>query len=178
MAAKSTATAYGSVAVAIHWTTAVLIFFLLGSGLYIADEGEDAPRALLAAHVISGNLVLLLTLFRIFWWWRADRQPADVAGLPRWQRIAAHAVHGLLYVVILVMATSGIGMIALSGAAPAIFSGTGELPDFSDYLPRIPHGIGARLMMALLVAHIGAALYHHFIRRDGLLARMGIGRVA
>jgi cytochrome b561 len=46
------------------------------------------------------------------------------------------------------------------------------LPDFWKYRPRTPHGIGARLLLALIVLHTGAALYHHFVRRDGLLRRM------
>ena len=82
-------------------------------------------------------------------------------------------VHVLFYVVILGMIASGIGMIALSGAAPLIFGGeSAQLPDFWKYPPRLPHAIGARVLVALLVLHVGAALYHHFVRRDGLLWRM------
>ena len=54
-----------------------------------------------------------------------------------------------------------------------IFGGEGALlPDFWKYPPRVPHGIGARLLLALLILHAGAALYHHFVRPDGLLWRM------
>jgi cytochrome b561 len=82
-------------------------------------------------------------------------------------------VHVLFYVVVLGMIASGIGMMLLSGAAPLIFGGESALlPDFWKYPQRIPHGIGARLLLALLALHAGAALYHHFIRRDGLLRRM------
>jgi cytochrome b561 len=84
-------------------------------------------------------------------------------------------VHLLLYVVIILMSTSGIATIIASGAMPALLSGQ-PLPDFSGLIPRTAHGIGSRLLLALLVAHIGAALYHQFIRRDRLLARMGVGR--
>ncbi|MDO9296294.1 cytochrome b [Bradyrhizobium sp.] len=50
------------------------------------------------------------------------------------------------------------------------------MPDFSKYSPRAPHGIGARLLIALVVLHVGAALYHQFGRRDGLLRRMWFGK--
>ena len=50
------------------------------------------------------------------------------------------------------------------------------LPDFSEVLPRLAHGIMSKVLLVLLAGHIGAALYHQFIRRDRLLARMGIGR--
>jgi cytochrome b561 len=82
-------------------------------------------------------------------------------------------VHFLFYVVTLGMIASGVGMMVLSGAAPVIFGGEGApLPDFWKYPPRVPHGIGARLLVALLLLHVGAALHHHFVRRDGLLRRM------
>ena len=97
--------------------------------------------------------------------------------MPRWQDRAARAVHVLFYVVILGMTASGIGMLALSGAAAVIFDGGGAaLPNFHDYPPRVPHGLGARLLLALFVVHAGAALHHHFILRDGLLARMWFGK--
>jgi len=99
-----------------------------------------------------------------------------MAGSPHWQQRTAQVVHILLYVVILAMVASGIGMMALSGAAPIIFGGeAARLPDFWAYPPRLPHGIGARLLLALVVFHAGAALYHQFIRRDHLLRRMWFG---
>jgi cytochrome b561 len=86
-------------------------------------------------------------------------------------------MHFLFHVVILGMIASGIGMMALSGAAPIVFSAEGALlPDFRKYPPRLPHGIGAWLLLALFVFHAGAALYHHFARRDGLLRGMWFGR--
>ena len=54
-----------------------------------------------------------------------------------------------------------------------IFGGESALlPDFWRYPPRLPHAVGARLLMALLVLHAGAAVYHHFVRGDDLLWRM------
>jgi cytochrome b561 len=83
-------------------------------------------------------------------------------------------VHILFYVVIFSMAASGIGLMILSDAGAVLFRGADAiLPNFYDYLPRVPHGIGARGMVALLALHIGAALYHHFIKKDGLIGRIG-----
>jgi len=71
------------------------------------------------------------------------------------------------------MAASGIGMFVLSGAGDILFGGApGPLPDFDNFAPRVPHGIGAKLIIALLALHIGAALYHHFLRRDQTLRRI------
>src|SRR5262245_15152436 len=71
---------------------------------------------------------------------------------------------------------SGIGMLVLSGAASSLFGpATTALPNFWNYPPRVPHGIGARALVALLILHVGGALYHHVVKRDRILARMGIG---
>lgn len=132
---------------------------------------------MLRVHIPAAIVILLLTLGRIAWWFFLDKKPQPVQGSPAWQGWLARAVHLLFYVVILGMVASGIGMIVLSGAGPSIFSGTAvELPNFLQYPPRITHGIGAKLLIALLLAHVGAALYHHFIRHDGLLWRMWYGR--
>jgi cytochrome b561 len=178
MILKSTSDQYGTVAVSIHWVSAVLVLILIGSGFRAANTVDPAAKAaILRVHVPIAIGVLALMLLRIVWWWGFDRKPGPVAGSPHWQERTAQVVHVLFYIVILGMIASGIGMLALSGAAPLIFGGDGALlPDFSKYPPRLPHGIGARLLLGLLVLHVGAALYHHFVRHDGLLWRMWFSR--
>ncbi len=177
MALRSTNDRYGSVAIAVHWLSAVLIFGLIASGFRAAATVDAAAKAsLLRVHAVAGVLVLALTLFRLAWWLFADCKP-DPLSASRLMERAASTVHALFYVVILGMAASGIGMMVLSGAGPVIFGGQGgPLPDFFQYPPRIPHGLGARLLIIALVLHVGGALYHHFIARDRIFARMGFGR--
>ena len=174
---KSTQTKYGSVAVTIHWLSAIFILAMLGSGFRAASMTDNAAKeAVLMFHVPLGVVILLLTLLRLFWWWRVDQKPNPVSGDPAWQTFTAKAIHVLFYVVILGMAASGIGILALSGAGGILFGAeAGPLPDFSEFLPRGPHGLGARLMLALFALHAGAALYHHFIKGDGLIWRMWFG---
>lgn len=174
MAFKSTSTRYGAVAITLHWVSAVAIFGLLASGTVMSGVPERVAT-MLPIHAAVGVLVLLLTLARIAWWLFADRHPAAVAGQPAIQLLLARLVHGLLYVAVLVLAASGIGMLALSGALAALLSGA-PLPDFAGLAPRLAHGLASKLLIGLLVLHVGAALYHQFMRRDRLLARMGIGR--
>jgi len=179
MAFRSTPDQYGTVAVSIHWLTAVLILILVGSGFRAANTVDPATKAaILQVHLPIAVGVLILTLLRVVWWWKFDRKPEPVGGSPNWQERIANAVHVLFYVVVLGMIASGVGLMALSGAAPVIFSGEGVLPDFWRYPPRVPHGLGARLLVALLILHVGAALYHHLVRRDGLLRRMWFGKRA
>ncbi|RED15789.1 cytochrome b [Parasphingopyxis lamellibrachiae] len=173
MPLKSTQSAYGAVAVTIHWLSVLFIIALAGSGFLAAGmEDTAAKAAVLRAHVPCGIVILLLTAARAGWWLLADRKP-DPVPMPDWQDRVSRGVHFLFYVVIFGMGASGIAMMVLSGAGLIIFGGTGEtLPDFRDFGPRIPHGVGARLFIALFVFHAGAALHHHFVKRDGLLRRM------
>lgn len=171
---KSRPDRYGAMAVSIHWLSAILILALLGSGFRAGNAMEAATKAgFLRYHIPIAIIVLLLTAFRIVWWWRFDLSPIPVPGSPAWQERVARWVHIAFYVIILGMVASGIGMMILSGGGPAVFGASGAvLPTFTDYPPRVPHGLGAVLLVALLAFHAGAALYHQFIRRDGLLRRM------
>jgi cytochrome b561 len=173
MSTKSTSARYGSVAIAIHWSSAlaVILAFLAGRA---AANAEIVPPALLATHIALGLTVFALTLLRIVWWVVADKRPAPAPGLSRWHRIGSSAVHAALYVILVLMATSGITTVVLSGAIPAIVAG-GPVPDFSGLIPRTAHGVMSQILLALFVGHVAAALYHQFIRRDRLMARMGVG---
>lgn len=173
MTSKSHADQYGAVAVSIHWLTTILIATLLVSGTLASDAKNPATKAmLLRLHVPIGLLAFVLTLFRAIWWLFLDKKPLPVS-MPAWQGTFAHAIHLLLYFLIIGMSITGIGLMVLSGAGQYIFIGPPEsLPDFWDYPPRLPHEMASRILLVLLVVHAGAALHHHFIKHDGLLRRM------
>lgn len=172
MATRSTVNSYGSIAVSLHWLSAVLVIavWILGNRL---DHGlAENKLILLSFHAPLGIAVLWLTLARIAWWLFADQRPDSVGGIPAWQHKASGVVRVLFYVLLLGMSASGIGMLILSGAGEILLSGEGKLPDFKDYLPRTPHGLGARLLLALFLVHTGAALHHLFVRKNDVLRRM------
>jgi len=176
MAAKSTSNRYGSVAIAIHWSSAMAVILTFVAGFVVAETvppGQGAPILLL--HITLGLIVFALTVLRILWWLLADKHPRAPADQPRWQIWAAQAVHLGLYVLLVLMASSGITTLILSGALPTLLSG-GPVPDFSALIPRIAHGVMSKILLALFAMHVGAAIYHQVIRRDHLLARMGVGR--
>lgn len=177
MTSTSTSDRYGSVAISIHWLSAALILILMISGFRAAAADDVAAKAAaLRLHLPVALLVLALTVLRIVWWLGFDTKPDPVPDSAGLRERVARAVHLLLYVVLLGMIASGVGMMLLSGAAPIIFEGpTVTLPDFWRYPPRVPHGLGARLLIGLLAFHVGAALYHHYIRRDLVLRRMWFG---
>ncbi|SMQ86051.1 cytochrome b561 [Devosia lucknowensis] len=173
MPLKSSTSRYGAIAASIHWLSAIAVILMLVSGLVMGNEDDLVPR-LLPFHVALGVVVGLLTLFRVVWWWLFDKHPQPVAGTSRMQEWAARLVHLGLYVAILVMVASGVATVALTGAAPAIFGG-GPLPEFDDVAPYDMHELMSRLLIVLALGHIGAALFHQFIKRDGLIGRMRVG---
>lgn len=178
MGFKSSAEHYGSIAIAIHWITAIAIASMLVTGTMAANSSDDIAKiGILRIHAIVGALVLALTLFRILWWWLADRKPRPPEGISRAQTLAAKWLHRGLYVLILAMASSGIATLVLSGANQLLFSGqTGPFPDLEGLVPRTVHGLLSRALIVIMAGHIGAALYHQFVRGDHLLSRMGLGR--
>jgi len=177
MSARSTAVRFGSIAIANHWISALLIVIMIVLGFSHGLVGEEASKiTILKFHAPIGIVILLLTIFRILWWIAFDKKPEPVAGTSRPMHIAAAAVHGLLYLLLLAMTISGIAMMVLSGAGEIIFGGApGPLPDFHDYTPHLAHGLGAFILIALLVIHIIAAIYHQAILRDNLMSRMKFG---
>lgn len=173
MGLKSSTDRYGSVAASIHWLSALAVILMLLSGQAM-DFNDDLVASVLPFHLAIGLVVGVLTLFRILWWLALDRQPRPQKGMSLLQERLAKLVHIGLYAAILVMVASGIAMVALTGAAPAIFGG-GALPEFDAVPPYLAHGLVSKLLLALVVGHIGAALWHQFIKRDGLIGRMRVG---
>ncbi|NSY14862.1 cytochrome b [Agrobacterium vitis] len=177
MKAKRNESSHGGIAVALHWIIAVGIVTLLVLGFAAGRAVSESQQAdILRVHITLGVSVLLLTLFRAIWW-SLNRRPGRLSGQPLWQHHVAQVTHALLYGVPVIAAASGIGLLIFSGAGPIIFlHAPGPLPQFEDFPPMAVHAIAAFTLIGLIVLHVVAALYHQVLRRDRLLARMGIGR--
>ena len=175
MGLKSTPERYGTVAITLHWVTAAAILAMFTLGIAADNAQADAARrTLLVPHIGLGICVLLLTLFRICWWAFADRKPQHPPGMPAMQLRIATLVHALVYGFIIALAATGIVTNIAGGVIPAIVTGA-PIPTLDALGPRRVHGVLAYAFMGLLAIHIAAALYHQLVRRDRLLARMGIG---
>lgn len=172
---ETTTTArYSRVAIAFHWTIAVLVIANLVIG--IGHEKVPALRALMGAHKAIGLTVLALTLGRIAWR-LAHRPPPLPAAMPAWEKASAHGVHWLLYALLLAMPLTGWLMVSGPERWPLTWFGLFDLP----YLPASTaaadaghegHVLLGWLMLALVALHVAAALRHHLLLRDGVLARM------
>ncbi|KQN90935.1 cytochrome B [Sphingomonas sp. Leaf231] len=166
---------YSAVAIAFHWTIALLVIVNLIVG--IGHDTLPALRAWRPGHKAIGITVLALTVLRVAWR-LAHRPPPLPAFTPRWERGVAHATHWALYLLLLLMPLSGWAMVSgPEGRRPLTWFGAFDLP----YLPvsgttagagHEAHALLGWVMLALVVLHVAAALRHHLILRDSLLLRI------
>jgi cytochrome b561 len=162
---------YSGVAIVFHWVIALLVILNLAIGLL-------APlRGWMPGHKSIGITVLALTLARVAWR-LVHRPPPLPARTPAWEKGVAHATHWTLYALLLAMPLTGWAMVSGSTKRrPLDWFGAFDIP----YLPvstnvgglgHDAHGVLGWLMLALVVLHVAAALRHHLILRDTVLARM------
>ena len=163
---------YARSQIAIHWLAALAIVFLLVTGTFVLAELPNTTPKVgnLRIHMIVGLLAGALAVSRLVLRRRLPAPPPAA-----FERMA-RAGHVALNIVVLLLALSGMGLALKSGALDAVFGG-GALPeDFEAYALRPVHGLLSRLAMALIALHVVAALYHQFVLRDRLLARVGLGK--
>jgi cytochrome b561 len=171
---------YHPALVVLHWFLAVLLLFALAMGtLALKEIPNAAPEKLFAlrGHMIAGVAILALMLVRLGVRLWLPRPPPAATGHRSLDRLAI-AVHYAFYALVLLMAASGFATAVQAGLPDIVFGGSGApLPEsFWAYRPRFVHAVIAKLLIALVALHIAGALYHQFIRRDGLLGRMWFGR--
>ena len=169
---------YHPALVAIHWATAVLVIFMLIIGkVWLKWMPNDSSKIVpLAFHMITGIIVLVLTLVRIFVRLRFPKPAPATAGNRILDAIGV-VTHYLLYLGALGMGISGLGIAVQAGLQSSVFGGKGSLPeDFFVYPARYGHGYLSTALILILLLHIGAAIFHQFIRKDKLFSRMSFGR--
>jgi cytochrome b561 len=171
------AAGYTLTARVLHWVTAALVLTMIPIGIAMANaDFGDAQDTLYHLHRSIGAILLPIMLGRLLWRLRHPAPPLPV-DIPALQQFAAHATHWALYVLLIVQAM--IGWIATSAyRAPILVFWLFELPPiwpvdqpFSEWMFGLHRLLGIAIVV-VLCAHIGAALYHHFVRRDRVLMRM------
>jgi cytochrome b561 len=163
-----------------HWLTAALILVSLAAGfLVIGATPNSAPAkvSMLRVHALLGVLVLVVIAVQYALRLAMERPVPATAGNKSLDRLAA-LTHRAFYLLVVLMALSGIGTLVASGAGPILFGATdASLPaTFYDVAPRHAHGIIAEVLAVLVLLHIVGAAYHQLVLKDGLLRRMWFGR--
>jgi cytochrome b561 len=177
MRLRNSATRWGAVAQLLHWTVVVLIMaqFVLGYRAANLPLGLQ-QLVLLARHKSFGMTILLLAVLRIVW--RAlSRRPALPAGTKRWEAVATHASHSLLYLLLLAIPLSG-WMMSSARSFPVGWFGMFYFPDLvapGETMFELMQRTHRALTVALLVVtvlHALVALKHHFVARDTVMRGM------
>ncbi len=178
---------YTTVAIALHWVIAVMIIMQIIGGLTMTGlpDGSSEKFEFYQLHKSFGLTVLLLSLVRLGWR-LTHPAPALPDGMAGWERIAARFTHVAFYALMIGVPLGGWAVVSASPFADSVptyifgvipwphlpfFSGVEDRGALTEQLAGA-HEFFALTIAALLVLHIGAALKHHFISRDGVLARM------
>jgi cytochrome b561 len=171
---------YHPLLVGLHWLLAAFLLFALAMGTFSLKEIPNAsPEKLFAlrGHMVAGVAILALMLVRLGVRLWLPRPPPATTGNRLLDRVAV-GVHYGFYALVILMAASGFATAVQAGLPAIVFGGSGApLPEsFWAYRPRAVHGVIAKLLIALVMLHVAGALYHQFVRRDGLLGRMWFPR--
>jgi cytochrome b561 len=160
-----------------HWLMALLIFAQIALGLFAVSWHVSPTKLnLFVWHKSIGMLILTLLALRLLWrlLHKAPELPWE---MPLWERAAAQLSHFLLYVLMIALPVTG-WVISSASNVPFKIFWTLPLPAITapdkavaDLFAAI-HGWLVTLLAVVLVAHVGAALRHHYVKKDTVLARM------
>jgi cytochrome b561 len=178
---RAAAPAYTVTARVLHWVTALLIALMIPLGVVIANDwvGGALQNSLYGLHESLGALLIPVVLARLGH--RLTNPPLPLPqDIPALQRFVAHMTHVGLYALLVAQPLVGWIAMSASGASVSVF-GLIALPPiasddrvFSEQLFAL-HGVIGLSIAGLIAAHVGAALYHHVVRRDRVLMRMITG---
>jgi cytochrome b561 len=169
---------YSGFAKSLHWIVALLVLTAIPVGI-IMGEIEKPPFNLYNFHKSLGVAVLLLMTIRLIY--RIVHGAPPEPNIPAFYRYAGKATHWALYFLLFLTPISGAIANMYYGATTPFF-GLFEIQPFFVKNEDTANFIFARHKIMgftvgmLAIMHIGAGLFHYFIRKDGVLQRMLPGR--
>ena len=173
---------YGRMAKAFHWTVFALVAAQFVVAIAMPDIGRGTkPDTLINLHLSLGFTILVVVAAR--WLWRLGHPvPLVTADVPPWEQQVARITHALFYVLLVVSPLLGWAnasardwdIIMFGRALPHLVAPQSPIGRLAGDV----HMVLAWSLLALIGLHVAAALYHYFIRHDGVLQRMlpGVGR--
>ncbi len=159
-----------------HWLTVICVV-MAAAFILTRDQldGRNVRLWLLEGHRHFGLFVLALFVIRVFVRLRVGKLPSS--GEAPWpMRAAAGLTHIALYALLVTLPLLGWALSSAEGKPVHLFGAT--LPNFvaadEDLADTLQtwHLNAAWVLLGLVCLHIAAALWHHFVMRDGVLRRM------
>jgi cytochrome b561 len=177
MQLKNSASEYGSLAIAGHWLTVLLIAaaYALMELKDVTPKGSPGRAAMASWHYTIGLVVFVVAWLRVALRATGPTPKIDPPA-PEWEERLARIVHGALYVLMIGAPLLGVLMLSAKGEAIPFFGL--ELPAMigkDKELGRTfgrAHWLMANAGYALIGLHAAAALFHHYVRKDRTLAMM------
>lgn len=169
---------YGTTTRLLHWLTVLLVFSTIPVGATMVQEGlaRSIQDPLYIYHKNVGVLILLVVLARLAV--RVASPPPPLPDfLPRWQKRVAATNHALLYLLLVVMAVSGYVRVRAGGFPVETLDALGLPPLVPRSKPleetaQAVHATTRFLLVAFILLHVGAAMQHALVHRDGVFRRM------
>lgn len=168
---------YNLTAISLHWLIALGLIGTFALGVYMSDLALSPNKLKLYSwHKWAGVSIFFLALCRLAW--RVTHRPPALPGtMPARMHLLAHAAHWVLYALMLAIPVSGWLMSSAQGFQ-VVWFGIMPLPDLvarDKALGTLLQDIHVTLnytLLCVVIAHVAAALKHHFIDRDDVLSRM------
>ena len=160
----------------LHWAMAICILAMLFIGVGMVSTISTRYLALVSVHKPLGIAILVLALLRLALRLRRGAPPLP-SDLPEPMRLAAKLSHVVLYGLMIAMPLIGWAMVSAEGMPVTLLGGL-RLPAIVPQnlelfaLLRNVHGYLAYAFFAVILLHIGAALFHALVRRDGVFQAM------
>lgn len=178
MQLRNTPSRYGGVTIVLHWLVAIAIVGLFALGYWMVDLTyyHDWYKRAPDIHRSIGLLLFGVMLLRVVWR-LANPAPKPLPEHSRVEVLGAHAVHGLLYLLIFVAMVSGY-LISTAGGDPISVFGWFDVPSVTGRVDRMEdlagevHYWATWALVILAGLHGAAALKHHMVDRDNTLRRM------
>jgi cytochrome b561 len=171
---------YSKIAIAFHWAIALMIIGLIVFGILMTNPETPNRFMLYQLHKSFGVTVLILSVLRLLWRLK-HKPPALPDGMKAWEVAAAKFTHIAFYAIMIGMPLLGWAMVSASplpiGTELFWTVPWPDLPlipeskELEDVFKGLHENIG-KLTIVLILLHVGAALKHHFVIKDSVLARM------
>lgn len=179
---RNSSTSYGWVAIAFHWISAIVVLGMFGLGLYMVELSYYDPwyRDALNLHKATGVLVACLISMRLTWkYLNLSVKSISSERSQRIQNLAASSVHVLMYTLLVMLFLSGYLISTEDGRGIEVFGvfilpSIGQLFEHQSDISGTIHLYMAWGLIVLVIVHVFAALYHHFVLKDLTLKRMCI----
>ena len=176
---RSPALVYSPVARGLHWSVAVLVLVTAPIGLIMADRGardiwDATTNNLYSMHKLIGLTILALMIARLAYRVSHGAPPPEPTLTPVEKGVST-VVHWAIYLMLFAVPIGG-------------YLGISYYPALDIFGVKVPglvtpnedtakavfklHGLGAFVLLGLVALHIGAALMHGFVKKDGVLGRM------